>query len=321
MTKFILLNSTQNYNHLGCFYTVSGLKNLLLDAGWSCILESDVNNYDLDFVRKILEADHSVWVVINGEGTFHDDQEYSLYLLNLVSKYADRTVILNSQMRHMSESQVEILKRIRLVQVRTRYDEKWCITSDIQSVWYCPDMIFYSGLAGLRYQSCNRGYVVYTDSHSNNISIDLHNLYRNDENSIWLNFHYLSPHNKISKYDTFLRRVASVLGVYSKFELANWEQRFSISKLLEIVVGSNYIVTGRYHMACLAMILGKPFVYASSNTSKIKDLSDDFNLGTSLKSYSEKESFLTEMDTIDIFKFYDMDDYRKKLLHKLMSLC
>lgn len=313
---YILLNNTQLYNHLGCFYTSIGLKKNLSELGYNCVLEIDVNNTSLSNIEDYLKMNRKLNIIINGEGTFHDDQEYAIYLINFVSQMPDRVMLLNSQLRHMSQKYVNILKNFKFIQVRTKYDYNWCSAAGITGHSYCPDMFFYSGLQ--RIPTINKN-TIFTDSHDQREATKLYNLFTKTDDAIWSNFHFLPPHNKQRKVEKSLRKVLSHTGLYKRWKYINWANRVAIHELITTFSASKTVVTGRYHAACLAIMYEKPFFYANSNTSKIKDLSSDFAAGMPIEKFGSPngEEYSNSTPVYDKEK---MDIYKKRFIDKLSQL-
>ena len=287
MRKIVLLNSTITYNHTGCFLTVTGLKALLSRCNATVVYELEVNNYNFGRARSILEQDNQVLLVINGEGTLHDDQPYARALLQFAEPFAQRTLVLNAQIRDMSDTYVKILKSMRLLQVRTLHDKKWCRENGLDNVLYCPDMIFYSGYEpDIENQIKTKRYVLYTDSHSNVETKRIVEYYRKDKrpNKIWVNMHYSYPGKGRFIAKLFLLKFLGKIMPDEFFWRYQGAREKNLSEILEVFNAAECVVTGRYHAACLAIQARAPLLFAGSNTKKIQNLADDFNWGTKLGS-------------------------------------
>lgn len=303
MKNAVLLNSTLTYNHVGCYLTSLGLRKVLIKAGVSIAYEIEVNNSDFSHVEELLKHDRDLLVVVNGEGTVHDDQPYAITLIEFCKKYSSRCMFLNSQFRNMSQQYVEIANQFLLTQVRTRRDYEWCLNAGLGNVAYCPDMIFFSGYrtmlnnSNLDKLTRKGGGGVFTDSHVVDASIKIHTLFRNCKSAEWVNFHYMP--RGISRQRKFLLTLAGK--IYKRrygYKLDNHLGCFELSKIVRKFAEADYVLTGRYHAACLAMLYGKPLIYSYSNTSKIRDLCSDFSYGVELNE-------MEDIQEADVWKMAD----------------
>lgn len=293
--KAILLNSTTSSNHLGCYLTSLGLRRLLIQANIDVVFECDVNQADLEFAKEVLDLDPDFLVVVNGEGTFHDDQPYAVRLIGFLDGLSNSKLLLNSQFKNMSKRYIEKLKSFDLVQVRTKTDHKYVLESGLFGAVYCPDMLFYSGVTNMSYDFASSGLVVMTDSHVKSETVSLFSAYLGiKEAAKWLNFHFYpagSP-SRPSQIKVILAKVIAATNIVSYahkgYAVLN---RTNASGLVREFASSRGVVTGRYHGACLAIALRKPFLYGRTNTSKIIDLCMDFGVGGALENCNDLHKF------------------------------
>ncbi|MAR89405.1 MAG: hypothetical protein CML06_00780 [Pseudomonadales bacterium] len=285
MKKAVIINSTSTYNHLGCYLTMNGLRRLLHNCSINVIFELEVNNYDFCTVKKLLDENKSCFLIINGEGTIHDDQPYATALLRFAEHYEKRTLILNSQLKNMSSVYIEIMKRFKLVQLRTRADFDYALEAGLKNIAYCPDMLFNSGLEPRNFSKSNKPSVVFTDSHDQEQSKTLFEMYSATPNEVrkWCNIHYLyTGEKKSSVKSIILYLLAKLAPRLFGYRHLNHISRSSISSTLDTLYEATIIVTARYHTACIGILAGKKIFYGSSNTTKVRDICDDFNVGAPL---------------------------------------
>lgn len=299
--KVVLVNSTQTYSHLGCYLTMSGLKSFLCSNNCSIVYELGVNQYDASSVNRIMDTDSSCLLVINGEGTFHDDQPYAKWLIGLSKPYAHRTVLINSQFKNMSPALLGVVRHYALVSVRTKRDMDYLKAHGFTKAVYCPDMLFNAGIINLKGIEGHRddGFL-FTDSHSFESTLELLNVYRSmtGRDCSWVDFHFLNLGGSDSKSK---RRVANLLlridSSYCPDSLMvkslNIAGRAYLSDLVNRFMSAECIVTGRYHAACLGIALGIPVVYSYSNTTKVEDVCTDFGWGMSLSDFKHNKCSLS----------------------------
>lgn len=325
--KAILLNSTLTYLHIGCYLTSLGLRKLFNSLDIDIIYEHEVNNYNFRQVLEIYNNYEDLYIIVNGEGTFHDDQEYAIALLNFLDKNNLKFLILNSQFRNMSQKYINIVKKAILLQVRTKHDLNYCKSVNLTNIFYCPDMLFFSGVTSPVKRTSNLS--IFTDSHSTDASKEIHTYYHNYKlNKEWINIHFYENSNK-NIYENFKKFIIKKIIPYNKYlkrkiaiKAFNINGKKSESFVLSKIISSNMIITGRYHAACLAIALNKPLFFSYSNTNKIKNLCDDFNWGKELKknisieiyptSKSQYEKNIHTMETCFV-------ELQKEILKKIES--
>ena len=107
---------------------------------------------------------------------------------------------------------------------------------------------------------------------------DLYNQFKN--NAVFVPLFLLS-YNERSKLITKLKfivyRIVNTffpkkLNVFSIFTLTNYQS------LIRLLLSSNYLISGRFHMIALSLIYKVPFNYTSSNTYKIEGLLKDIGI-------------------------------------------
>ena len=315
MNSAIILNSTSTYLHLGSYLTMVGLKKLLTTLNINIIFEHEVNNYNFSEVLRFYNDNNKPLIIVNGEGTFHDDQPFATSILDFLDKNNIDFMILNSQFRNMSNKYIQIALQSKWIQVRTIKDYKYCKKMGINNLSYCPDMIFYSGIKASDYSNNHETGILFTDSHliDANKKILSNYLFDDELKKTWINihFHETSQRNFYYRlkflYYSVLHKKINSLNCKTKLRVLNNLKKTSLSSTLFAFINSKIIVTGRYHGACLSILLKKPLFYSYSNTSKIKDLCDDFSWGYEI---NKKIDYLA-------FESQDLDKKHLQITKKL----
>lgn len=310
MTDIIILNSTSTYLHLGSYLTILGLRKLINSLDARIIFEHEVNNKDFSDVLKLYNNSENPLIIVNGEGTFHDDQDFACSLLDFIDINKLNFMILNSQFRNMSEKYIEIIKKAKVLQVRTKKDYYYCEGKQVDNLLYCPDMLFFSGIMSSKKEDSNLDEIILTDSHVQKASLSIIHFFLKNKNykKRWVNIHFRETSNldiyqrfKLSLFN-FLNRFITRLNTKTQLSLLNNLNKTSFSKTLFFFINSKLIITGRYHGACLAILLNKPLLYTYSNTTKIENLCNDFNWGMELNEDNIKKlltySFKQNLDEI-----------------------
>jgi len=297
MRAAILLNSTSTYLHVGCYLTSVGLKKLLAGLELNIVFEHEVNNCNFRRLLQVINMYGKPLIIINGEGTFHDDQAHAVKILEFLEKHEVEFVILNTQFKRMSDKFIDVVKKAKLVQLRTMTDYEYCVSVGIENSIYCPDMLFYSGVMAIAADHRCEG-VVFTDSHMGQASREIARVFKSyKEKKKWVNLHFFETANR-NVYDCLRRLIASCVLPFAKFlseemlvRFLNISMKLNLSTVEADFISAEVIVTGRYHGACLAIALKKPLYFSYSNTSKVQDLCLDFNWGKKLSSEAEISRF------------------------------
>lgn len=288
MRSAIILNSTQTYEHIGCYLTMAGLKSTLQEAGIKTVYEIGTNESAIDDATAFFNLNPDALIVINGEGTFHSDQPYSLRLLEAVKGEEHRVLLLNSQFTNMNATAINCLRKLALVQVRNKFDQMALRAEGVDAL-FCPDMLFASGIEQFGFTVINGFGKIFTDSHRKDVTEAIWSHYLAERTKKgWINFHY-RPLGSPSRVERMLNNglfrseyALMCLGA----RLGNRIGRFSLSETLRHFAAADEVITGRYHAVCLAIAFGKPLKFFASNTAKIERLLADVT-GTSIEAINE----------------------------------
>jgi len=331
MTEIIILNSTSTYLHLGSYLTMLGLKKLINSLNANIIFEHEVNNYDFSDVIEVYNRSNKPLIIVNGEGTFHDDQSFAKEILEVLDENKMSFIILNAQFRNMSDKYINIVKTSKLLQVRTQKDYNYCKGKGLENLLYCPDMLFFSGVSEIN-EIDVFDEILFTDSHVEKASAAIINkfLEKSKFKKKWINIHFRETCS-LSFYESFKLRILhkinnkiDKLNTRKQLSVLNNLNKMNFSKTLFAFMNSKLIITGRYHAACLGILLKKPVLYTYSNTSKIKDVCMDFNWGEELnqKNYDclfEKNSKnIEKINKENIFLMKEKYNYLKDYLNNII---
>ena len=101
MKTCILINSTRNVDHIGCKLTVSGLSSILQNCNLKIEYEISIREPNLESLIKSF-GEKVDYLIINGEGTFHDDQVEAVRIIKAINGYEYKTYLMNTQFHNMS---------------------------------------------------------------------------------------------------------------------------------------------------------------------------------------------------------------------------
>ncbi len=270
LKKVIVLNDTRTSSHPGCHLVMEQIEKKCVEFGLQIIKIFKTNNHLLaNLKREISKTDV---IIINGEGSMHDDQSTAELLCQaaeLAYCHGKPTYLINTVWEKNSEIS-RMLKILSGVFSRESFSnaslsKQGCISSVV------PDLIFSCDIEDLLSEKKKK--IV---PKSKIIVIDNVRQYAS------LQLAEFAQHNSYSFY-----RMSSRPSIRSFTSIYQWLKLFAIGgiqsqlkvKRLNIFNNVEIVVTGRFHGACLAIMAGRPFIAISSNTHKIEGLIRDANLG------------------------------------------
>lgn len=275
-----IFNNTAITGHLGCHVVMQQLVLELENVnimpiyfwpcwkGWRSHVES-LNKIQCDLI------------IINGEGTIHDDdqkgREYVIELLELID-FAHTmmnvpAVLVNASISSLSEIALTKLSLFDFISVRDQQSFKYLKSRGIESIPLCD-----LSLLSKRLHLKSKEHLVVTDSVIKNISDDLRML-KWPKPVNFVNFEYKESqgYNLGSLTKKTINLVRNNLNNLYKTELTT--RVASLSPLAinvqKTILSSRFIVAGRYHAVALALRERIPFLAVSSNTKKITWLLND----------------------------------------------
>jgi len=299
--KAVLLNDTSANNHYGCKLVIDEIYRQCLKVGIE-IIHSVKLNEDWQEKRHVDKIKQSQIVIVNGEGTMHDSKRKALKLASS-SKYCLENgvtpFLINSVYQNNSKEIADYTKMFEYVFVRESESQKELLKEGIESK-VVPDIIF--GLPGIMNQNNKRRGVIFTDSAINEVSNKLYHKSKITKTAKFITMQKVPK--KVNKKTIRLKLKLLVVKVsvfilgqnaprnwYNKINEYNKKREryrfndqinnFYVSNLenfLKLIVKAELIVTGRFHMVCLAMLAKTPFVAFPSNTFKIEGMLNDAGL-------------------------------------------
>lgn len=278
----IIANDTRTENHHGCSRVMNAIDRNLFYRNvevlrYIKLLEEWNNNENVK--RDLLRAD---LVIINGEGTIHDDNPYINCLLSLIEfciHYDVPVVVINATISNLSEKNLNLLRQANTIYVRESCSYDYLAHYDIKSV-VVPDLTFWE-YNRFNYQTkSDASKIGYTDSVLKKSSIKIEAFSKVE------GFEYIDIFNgNDSAYETIMAK-KNTLRALKKTFVKEIKKKFIEKKRkkngfyqkpnqVEFVTNFKkykFIFTGRYHMVCFCLIMKIPFFAISSNTFKIEGL-------------------------------------------------
>lgn len=258
MINAIILNdTTRNKGHFGCQAVMYAIFELCRLNGISIIKSFKKTKIikKKEYIKCVALADI---VIVNGEGTMHDDQAEACEIMEAAlyaKKKGKKIFLINSiwQNNNLIKKYLWIFEKIF---VRDSISSK-----QIQQDGYCcsitPDLSLYFSENHKTISSNNfRRKIVVTDS--------VH----------WRVSKILAKFSTLNGCDFLLMRSKTIFEVRLiklLFILRFKINRLKIAKDLD-VAKSSMVISGRYHAICMAIKHGIPFLCISSNSHKVQGL-------------------------------------------------
>lgn len=266
MLTAALLNDTRRERlHIGCNLTV---KNIILAAKEANIHIRYTDKYHKErptrkFIKNIKDCD---LILLNGEGTLHDSAGKLLFEKCLEAKRFGKKIYLINTVWQNNQYLEKYLPKLDAIYVRESLSKQEISKNYQGHVKIVPDMVFYN---------------VNNDKRSNNI---------NKSDTVAFDSVIEEVSSAVSQYCNVYKIPMYFMGTahFKKFSIRNKKMilnLFSNCKQMSPFITNPYkinefmyVVTGRYHGACLSILNEIPFISIESNTHKIKGMLLDANL-------------------------------------------
>lgn len=269
----IILNDTRSDQHIGCELVVSNSLRKCKEHGLNVI--STISTADASKASQLLRSqlDQVDLVLLNGEGTLHDDQPNALHLLKaakLAKASGVKVVLYNA---HWSDNPKgkQYLENFDLIYCRDHNSLNNLLADSPEAkAQMVPDMTFVTEFPQIKDSS--RSGILVTDSVNKKKCVSLSKLALRHK----LEFAPmgLAFYRRLKKRHLLRYRISKNITNTSRYHLETPEQ--FLTKLLT----AQTVVTGRFHTACLCILCNTPVFCISSNTNKIESLFHHFELQT-----------------------------------------
>lgn len=330
MTKVLLFNDTRYDYHHGSNAVVTGIIDALKNRGINNIDTVPVGKAwenDLFFVKKI--SSYSL-ILVNGEGTIHDDQETAKYLVNIapLAKQNDIPCFLINTIFHNNSD--EIIKKTSMftgIYVRDRLSQKALEIYSIKSK-LISDLSFYWPFLKEVKQSSKK-IVGFTDSVFPAISETLYKLTIAKKGlylpalttpiPIKFNLSELVYYLRF----IFVRFLFKILSYFINLPHYRIRRNFFItgySDYINKIASCKLIYAARFHSLCFAIKSFTPVIAIASNSPKVEALIDDIGLDKARiinrEVLVDGKDFLTRLD----YSPEELDNIRAFLIKSKLSI-
>lgn len=282
--KIILLNDTSLISHYGCKF-VSETIDKMINKNKLELVSRFFNEQNYDQIIKRIKNINFDGVIINGEGTIHDKNNYSETILKIVEfikkNYFVKIFIINSSISNLPNSSLKILRHCDKIYVRESLTKKYLNKHKIKSE-IVPDMIFAYNFPKIKKNKSNN--IVITDSVFSDTSEKLLKFSKCEKKYIFCPF-FKRPeikynHNKVSllryKYSKLKSHI--FLFLFNKeINITKYYLKNDITFFKQLK-NSSLNICGRFHGLVISIIFRTPFLVINSNTHKSEGLLIDLKI-------------------------------------------
>lgn len=275
--RALLLNDTSSVNHIGCKLVVRNTYAQCLSQGLS-ITTTIPYAQALQAPQLIINhlKNHDL-VLLNGEGTLHDDKPKALALLEATktAKLAGLKTYLYNALWENNHKANDYLKYFDAIFCRDSRSQK--AVAPIANASLVPDMVFATPIPKIEKPS-HCANVLVTDS------VKKKTAYALAKYAIKHRYHFEAMgegFERCLKSHPFMAALLKRKCQYSRGKIS------SPDTFLQTVQQAQAVITGRFHTACLSILCGTPVACVSSKTQKIESLYHDFGIPSALISPDE----------------------------------
>lgn len=282
--KVTLLNDTSSFHHHGSDLVVGQIRTQCDRHGlklWQTVKLGE--DWRADRHRWKLES--SDIVIVNGEGTFHHDRGAALKLAQSAVFCHNRNIpcfLINSVYQANDPEMAHVVQHFAHVFVRESLSQAELRAVGIESD-VVPDVTF----SHADLPQSERSGVLVTDSSSPKAAAKLNAFYERTDGAEMASLFkpFLVPRalRKLA-----VRMLKKRTPKFWRLEQKQMEKAHDLpfqgapldrlDVLIKRISGANLIVTGRFHMVCLAMLAHTPFIALEGNSHKIEGMLLDAKL-------------------------------------------
>lgn len=300
MRNALLLNdTTREIGHIGCFLTIQNINKACRESGINIVDYDPVINGSFDesaFRDRLTKCD---LVLVNGEGSLHHNAASTLFNKCEIAKKTGKKIFLINSVWQANTKTRSFLDLFSLIFVRESLSLQELRRDGYNQCSVVPDMVFYAPPTQPPLNTKDiDGLII--DSVIPDVTLTLAKLALTKN----LPMQFMGRWHKRQ----FLRQHPFT---FMLLQLAKGPPP-SLLNNPDVVANSQFLITGRYHGACLAMIYGVPFIAIASNTHKIEGLLADSRLDPTVHSVGNRNlspaainTTLDQLRSIDRKKFQE----------------
>jgi len=305
----LFVNDTRPEKHLGCELVVRNISDVIFESGFVAIQYVSQRDFcRLGSFSGLLDG--VGLIVINGEGTLHGDRAIGYKIMQFVALGTCKqipVVLLNATLENNSKNFYDSFSGFSEIVVRESASLQELYEVDVPKR-VIADATFFTPLGligGVESKNISPKSVYVDDSVLPAVSIDLAvlrskikaksaTLFFSNNKFFWV----------LSFFKRFPRSLVRKPLLMVRFLLLLPRQVFCSRKSFEefclYISGAELVITGRFHMVCILLLLEIPFLAVESNTKKISSLLKDVGIkGRVFCTVADLEKHYHECDNHD----------------------
>jgi polysaccharide pyruvyl transferase WcaK-like protein len=308
--KFVILNDTREQPHFGCQRVMRTISHLLESRGATIIATalSGVHwDRDPHFLSALRDCDA---ILINGEGTLHHGQARAERLLQVVDhplRAGKPVSIVNALYQANPPEWSRYLNKVQMIVARDGKSYNELVRFYGGNLVKALDLSLHESPPAKT--ATKRNVITFGDSVYPEVTRRLIGLSESIEGACFLPIMRTIKSRKVGLplYLRILRDIYIRLHAMA-FQAKHKNVRFAKNEFefLDLVAHARIHVTGRFHGACLSLLVGTPFIATTSNSWKVEALIDDLGLSRERVIGSGR----LERDLIDINLAFSHEELR-----------
>jgi polysaccharide pyruvyl transferase WcaK-like protein len=233
-------------------------------------------------------------VIVNGEGSMHRSREIALRLASSADFCRQRGIksfLINSVYQDNSDQVADLIRLFDLVCVRESHSQAALATQGIRAQ-VVPDMSLSFSRGAPDVWGDRKG-IVFSDSADYAVSTQLYKWFKRCENAHLATLKVPAEEPLIPR-ELEIQANALAVRLLGRLSPQSWRKKDKMWRKKRLPIGrpshatfvelfdriatSQLVVTGRFHMICLALLAKTPFIALPAMTHKIEGLLDDAGL-------------------------------------------
>lgn len=286
--RAVVLNDTSWEHHHGCAKVMANLRDGLASSGIDIASSFPVGKDWRKDKRICADISSCDILVVNGEGTIHDDTAMAQSLVasgEFATKWGVPAILINSTWHSNSLELAEKARFFKNIYVRESRSQAELAKNGVKSA-VVPDLTFMSCKESLSDEL--REGVIVTDSVYNDISEKLYCTSKNHNDIDFIPL--LAPFKiretsgkfieKYIKYKIYglVSEQLEALGLVRQHYISMRYVLPSVEDILNAFLSHKLVVCARFHGLCFALQTLTPFVAIGSNSHKVEGILEDVGL-------------------------------------------
>lgn len=309
----VILNDTAVIPHHGCKVVMKRIVDFFGERGYRMVTVSVYSDWHI-YEDIVAEA---TAVIVNGEGTIHHSAPRGKVLTEVAPFCRERGIpvfLVNSVWQDNSDEMAQNARAFDRVWVRESFSHKQLAARGVEASTVADLTVGWA--YGRSTPAPLRSGTVFTDAVGMPVTDQLHSLAQaNPESRFvtltpppgsrgeyglyeferlrprWRKFFLRTLRSKVIRFIKLALIVRGKLIYRSRLARGTLEE-YAINDFMGLLERTQLVVTGRFHVVCLCLVTGTPFIAVASNSHKIEGMLHDAGLTDRIVSSSQLDQWL-----------------------------